>query len=172
MFKRRFAVLGAAVALTVAGLTGSALAGTPSSPPEPAWDSTASAASGTGTLTCKTADGKVITLAKAKPAERGAGTEARPAQPADPPSAITQPRRAESVDPNGEPQVVSPSSGEGKAEAGEVKFRATRAAASGEPAGDAPVKVRVVTPSETQAEKVAETIEITCEGIAGAGLDD
>lgn len=174
MFKRRFAVLGAAVALTVAGLTGSALAGTPSSPPEPVAASVASVAvPGAGTLTCKTSDGKVIELARVKPADGGAVAETRPAQPADPSDVITQPQRAESVDPNGKPQVVSPGSGEGKAEG--VKFRATRAAESGEPTADAPAKVRVVTPSETaetQAEKPAETIELVCKTIGGAGLDD
>ncbi|GAA3121426.1 hypothetical protein [Nonomuraea salmonea] len=75
MFKRRLAVLGAAAVLAVTGLGGSALA----DGADPA-DAVRSSAPGVK-VTCTTADGKVVELARAMPASEIGSHEAAEAPP-------------------------------------------------------------------------------------------
>jgi len=155
MMKRRFAVLGAVAALTIAGLSGSALAGTP----------TPSAAE---KVVCKTADGKVIELAaplrraaagEGRPAGKSGEIEWRKARPMDAsgtaPAEVTRPAQASGThtvvetrpaEPSAageetEPKVVKPDTGDGRRLPEE--FSAARVSAD---------------PDVT-----AETLQITCE---------
>lgn len=139
MFKRRLAVLGAAAVLAVTGLGGSALA----DGADPA-DAVRSPAPGVK-VTCTTADGKVVELARAMPVSEMPVSE-MPAREM-PAGEIASPEAAE-AQPFGRAEALTEGVPAGVADT--VEFLPVRAAAIAEGLAKAP------------AGKPAEAIAITC----------